>query len=178
MFDKGELDKNVFYEMVNGVVGVHAGTAYKTFKETHVSSIKAADVIENYAKVKGDLAKIKAKGRTDILGNLLQDFGDEFTKRKELTLDQANNIIDCMEDLDPERAYTLGTIIIDKQACTKNVVIPKGVTSEMSQDGLLNSDRLEQLFMKVKKLREQGKKEIEEAKSGKGKRKSKKEEEP
>lgn len=176
MYDAGKLDKNVFYEMVNGVVGATVGTAYKTYKENHVSSIKAADVMEDYSKVRDTLLKIKAKGRTDILGNLLQDFTDEFTKRDGLELSEANNIIDCMGDLDPERAYTLGTIIVDKQQCTKNVRIPAGVTSEMSTDGLLNSDRLEALFAKVKVLRAEGQKEIEEAKNAPKKARKKKDE--
>jgi hypothetical protein len=176
MYDNGKLSKDVFFEMVYGLVGTTTGQAYKTYKETHVGSLKAADVMADYTKVRPDFMKVKSKGRTDILGNLLSDFDAEFKQRKQLTLDEANNIIDCMEDMDPERAYSLGTIIIQNSECTKNVVIPKGVKSEMDTDGLLNSDRLEKLFVKVKKLREEGKKEIEEAKTGKGRKKKTEEE--
>lgn len=167
IYDRGELDDNVFHEMVMGIVGLHATPAFMTYKKTHVGSIKADEAIDNYGKVKSAVLKTKAKGRSDILGNLITSVGEELVKRKSLTLQQAQNLIELTADLTPEQAYTLCTLFtsIGHETCSNVDGMP---------GGLLDNDDLVEVMTKTQKLREEAGKQLEEVKTSGAKKAKKK----
>lgn len=158
IYDRNELDDNVFHEMVMGIVGLHATPAFMTYKKTHVGSIKADVAINDYKKVKAVVIKTKEKGRSDILGNLITQIGEELVARKSLTLKQANNLIELVADLSPEQAYTLCTLFtsIGHDTCSNVEGMP---------EGLLNDDGLVEVMMKTQNLREKAGAELEAVKA-------------
>jgi hypothetical protein len=157
-----EDEKDLFLEMVMGIVGREAAIAYKSFAETYVSAITAQDILADYSKVKSKHLQLMEKGRLDILANVLDDFQKEFSERgnqeKGMTLAEAKNLIAFMKELNPEQKFALAVIIRDNPACCRHVEgMPKG--------GLFESDEIEEMLIKTKKLRDEARAKANERKN-------------
>lgn len=178
MFDRGEVNRGLFREMMFGIVGATATDAALTYKETHVSSIKGKDVIEQYHsnEVKDRVKAAVKKGRTDIIGNMIQEINEELGQRKSLTNQEGKNLIAVCGDLNPEQTYTLCTMFTNAQnhECCNNV---EGFPVTEEGGGLLGSDELIEILAKTTKAREKAHKEMEKAKAKKSKKKEETEEE-
>jgi AAA domain (dynein-related subfamily) len=178
-YDNGEMDKSMFMEIASGIVGSTATIAAIAYKESHVGSLKGADLIDTYhtGEIRSRLLKAVEKGRTDIIGNSLQDIDSVFKKRKGLTLQQGLNIIALAKDLSPEQTYTLMTYIARNHDCCNNV---EGMDGGGNPDeaGLLNNDDLISVLDKTRAAREKAAKAAETAKAKKAKKKVETEEAP
>lgn len=171
LFDNGELDRSLFMEMMLGIVGPTATTAAMTYKDTHVGSIKGKDLIENYhtGEIRSRLLKAVQKGRTDIVGNSLQEVNELFGARKAVGLNEQEgmNVVALARDLSPEQGYTLLSMIANNHECCSNVV---GMPETDEGSGLLANDDLIAIIEKTKVAREKASKAAEKAKAKKAKK--------
>lgn len=174
LYDKGEVERGLFREMMFGLVGATATDAALTYKETHVSSIKGKDVIEMYhvGDIRERVKKAVAKGRTDIIGNMLQEINEELGQRKGLKNQEGKNLLAICGDLKPEQTYTLCTIFTNtaNHDCCGNV---EGFEVTDEGGGLLGSDELVEIISKTTKAREKAHAEMEKAKAKKSSKKAK-----
>lgn len=171
LYNAGTVNKDIFRELLMGIVGLEATTAGFAYLQTFVGSIKGKDLIENYhtEETRSRLLNAVKKNRTDIVGNALQEINEEFIARKEsgLTNQEGNNIISLARDLSPEQAYTLFTLITGNSDCSSKV---EGFAVTEEGSGLLGSDELVELLMKTKTAREKAGKAAEAAKEKKKKK--------
>lgn len=159
-----ENEKDLFLEMVMGIVGREAAIAYKSFAETYVSVVTAKEILEDYSKVKAKHLRLMEQGRLDIVANILDDFQKEFSTRgneeKGMVLSEAKNLIAFMRELTPEQKFALAVIIRDNPACCRHVEgMPKG--------GLFESDEIEEMLIKTKKLRDEARAKADKKKAEK-----------
>lgn len=164
MYDRGEIERGIFLELLMGIVGSTAATSAMTYKETHVGAIRGKDLIENFhnKEISNRLANAVKKSRTDIVGNAIQEIGEELEKRKNLTAQEGENLVAVVKALNPEQAYTVATLMTSKghNACSNVEGYP---TEDQDPDnyGLLNNDDFVALFEKTRKAREKAAKESE-----------------
>lgn len=165
MYDNGRISRDNFMEVLMGVVGLEATTAGMTFKDTHVGSIKGKDIVENYhtGEIRSRLLKAVEKGRTDIVGNSLQEINEIFVERKTkgLTAQEGKNIIDLASDLGAEQTYTLISMIASNHDCCSNV---EGMPETGDGAGLLGNDDLVAVLDKTRAAREKAAKAMEKRK--------------
>lgn len=156
LYDKGEMDRSLFMELLMGTVGFEAATASLTYKDTHVGSIKGKDLLENYhtGEIRSRLLTAVKKGRTDIVGNSLQEINELFKEYKErgLKKQEGENVISLARDLSPEQMYTLLSMIAQNHDCCLNVEGMEGTSDD--DKGLLGNDELIAVLDKTKAARE------------------------
>lgn len=171
IYDEGKMDKNMLMSIVSGIVGATATIAAIAFKESHVGSINPVEVLDGYhtGEIRSRVVTTVKKGRTDLIGDLIQNMDKEFKEREKsgLTNQQGLNIISLAKDLTPEQTYALLTVIAQNHNCCNNV---EGMDGGGNPDeaGLLNNDDLISVLTKTREARE---------KAGKAKLKKKQTEE-
>jgi hypothetical protein len=102
--------QEVELELLCGLVGFEAAKAMTSFRETHIKSIKAVEVLNSYSvneAVRNTVTKAIEKGRGDMLGTLNEDLVALLEKMEGLTQLQADNLADLVHDLPIELAYAL-----------------------------------------------------------------------
>ena len=167
LYDNGKVSKSLFRELMMGIVGLEAATAAITYKDTHVGSIKGKDILENYhtGEIRSRVVKAVEKGRTDIIGNSLQEINELFKEYKErgLKKQEGENIIALARDLSPEQTYTLLSMIAQNHDCCLNVEGMEGTSDD--DRGLLGNDELIAVLDKTRAAREKAAKAAEKAKA-------------
>lgn len=174
LFDKGEVEEEVFNEFLFGTIGTTASLAALNFKKTHVKCIKGSDLIENYnvKKVRDAVLDSIKKGRTDMIGLAINEIGEEFKIRTGLKDQEALNVIELVRDLSKssEHQQTLVTIITLNQNCTSNC---KGFETVEDGTGLAYSKDLIEIRRPVYEAKVKAQEEMDKAKEKKAKKVSK-----
>jgi hypothetical protein len=162
--------KEVELELMFGIVGEKAALAYRTFRDTYIKSIKAADVLNSYGQmpaVRDSVVKAIEKGRTDMLGTLNEELAALIEKMDGLTSVQADNLADLVHDLPVEHAYAL-TLKLTSSGTNKAIMNIDGKTP-----GLYAHQKFVKRIEYIREQRMAVKKQAEEAKKAtKGKKKS------
>lgn len=159
LYDEGKMNKGIFQEVLQGIVGLEPALAAVNFKETNITSLKAAEMIEKFhdPAVKAKLEQAIKKKRTDMIGTMIDDMGKEFAARKGLTNQEGLNVIEIVKTLGTEQAFTLGKTIAANHTCCSNV---EGMPGDADGQGLLGNDDLIAQFEKIKKARDKAEKEL------------------
>lgn len=157
-----ESDNSLFLELTMGLVGEAPALAYKSFSDTYVSNITAKDVLERYPEIVEKHKQLTAKGRNDIIANVLDDIKTDFTARSAnnvgLSTVEADNLEDFIQNLNPEEAMTLAIIVKDTR-CALYVDGRPG--------GLFESEKFVKAIKKAKKLQKEASDKIEKIKQNK-----------
>jgi len=149
LYDAGEMDRGLFVEMTYGLVGTHATIAAMSYKETHVGTIKAEEVLNNYSEVRNNVLGANKKGRTDIIGNLLAELSETFKVATEgYSKTVQDNYLAFISDLKPEQQFAAFKLAIENHAAWR----------EFS-----DRDDVVELAQKASKIREERVKEEEKA---------------
>jgi hypothetical protein len=102
--------EEVEFELICGIVGFEAASAFTKFRKTYTKSIKADEVLNYYSQkalVKESVTKAVEKDRTDMLAKLNEELVEILDKMDGITQQQADNLADLVHDLPVESAYTL-----------------------------------------------------------------------
>ncbi len=156
-------DKNVFSELLMGLVGIESGTSYLSFLNNYDKLISVDDILNNYSKVKDKVLKFSSveESRNDILSSvtdaLLDHFSELGDKNKYITKKQSENLIKFIIDIPIGSGFGLAQQLTFKEY--KSVVLNKnGEPAHFSKDEkLINyfKGHLEE----INKIQEQAKKE-------------------
>lgn len=104
MYDKGEMPETILNELLVGIVGLEASTAFASWKKTEEKPIAGELVLKNYKKVRTSILKQvdELNYRPDLLNEtkqelfrLIQEKGEEV----ELPTKEYNNVAAFMNDL-------------------------------------------------------------------------------
>lgn len=104
MYDKGEMPETILNELLVGIVGLEASTAFASWKKTEEKPIAGELVLKNYKKVRPSILKQvdELNYRPDLLNEtkqelfrLIQEKGEEV----ELPTKEYNNVAAFMNDL-------------------------------------------------------------------------------
>ena len=86
-----------FYSVCQGFVGVEAAIAFKDFVENYELVMSAEDVLDNYPKIKGKVAKLTADRVNALVGKVINHCKDN-----DWTASQAKNVADLARDVNDE----------------------------------------------------------------------------
>lgn len=107
---KGPEYKEIELELMFGIIGEKAALAFRSFRDSYIKSIKAADVLESYTTnpmVKNSVLGAIDKNRPDMLATMNDELVALLGKLSGLTQLQADNIAAVVTDLPVELAYAL-----------------------------------------------------------------------
>jgi alkaline phosphatase D len=154
-----DIPEDIRLELTMGIVGTEAAHQYTTFKKTYAKTIKAVDILNNYDKVRANVQQLSDKNRNDLLGIMVDELKDTLDKMPSITESQGDNIMALGADLPVEFAT----------AMFKAVMSTKGFTQVEGKEAmsLLNDDRLDAIFARVKEVRKDALKTVEKKKKEK-----------
>lgn len=145
-------DENVYFEMLQGIVGLTASVAYRDFKTTYVQSLKAEQILNDFDGNLAALQKVIAKKRNDMIATLNEDINTYLKGVDGLTAVQGDSLIKLItlyvKSNMVEHGFVLGNVVKENSKATRNV-------EGMTNDGLLNNDAFIEPLVKLKTMRDE-----------------------
>lgn len=118
---KAGAAKEIELELIMGIVGLEPALAFQKHRETNFKSLKADIVLNDYASVRKDVLAAITKSKTDLLGTLNEELDALLKTMDKLTMNQADNLAELIDDLPAEHAFALGIITKNNQQCTLKI---------------------------------------------------------
>lgn len=145
-------DKEIELELLMGIVGLEPALSFTKFRDNYFKALKAIEVLNNYSKVKSQVSGAIKSERTDMLGTLNQELEQLLKGMTQLTMNQADNLAELVNDLPSEHAFTLAVIIKNNTQATMKIedVDATKMRKGFENIGMFGHDKFASAVEKVK----------------------------